>query len=74
VTGPLVKFAERLKIPPQNHLMALELAAEVLRESWDLVITSPFLNEAGVLLGKESLKRLCIYIFFKQFHSGFLTL
>ncbi len=38
--------------------MALELAAEVLRESWDLVITSPFLNEAGVLLGKESLKIL----------------
>jgi hypothetical protein len=62
LTLPEYTCREWLKIPPQNHLMALELAAEVLRESWDLVITSPFLNEAGVLLGKESLKRLWVYL------------
>jgi len=33
--------------------MALELAADALTQHWDLVITSPFLNEAGVLLGKK---------------------
>jgi hypothetical protein len=40
--------------------MALELAAGALRERWDLVITSPFMNEAGVLLGKESFQSLTV--------------
>ena len=37
--------------------MALELCARALQEPWDLVITSPFMNEAGVLLGKNKVMR-----------------
>ena len=37
--------------------MALELCAGALQEPWDLVITSPFMNEAGVLLGKNKVMR-----------------
>jgi hypothetical protein len=33
--------------------MALELAASALHQHWDLVITSPLMNEVGVILGKK---------------------